>query len=586
MTSAYLQGKGESCSIPRRRTLVWSLLVAGLLTPYARAAAPAVEYLFPCGGRQGTTVTVRAGTKADAKLEPWPAKAWSDCPGLELTPAEENGTFRVKIPADAPPGPHLVRVYNDEGASTPRVFTVGRHRADIEKEPNDGAAKAQAIEELPAVIDGRLEKPGDADSYSFQAEAGRWIVAELECRRLGAPADPALHLLGPDGSQVAFTHDTFGFDPLVAFQATRSGRYVLQVVAFAHPPAADVRFAGSASTVYRLSVTTGPYARSAFPACVVRSGKTQLRLTGWNFPSPDDHTMTVEFDPSGALRRDRQAILALPALHNLLRLPLVDVPLIEEAEPNNAAEGAQRVEGSVAVAGRIDPAGDVDRFSFAAKKGERLNLMVRSDSLNFPLDALLTIAGADGKEVQRSDDPPGSREAPGAGDPRIEWTAPADGTYVASLSDLNRAGGADYLYHLEITRPTPDFTATLETHAAKVEPGKTVEVKITVTRQNGHAAPLSVVATGLPEGVTATSADVPQKGGPVTLTLSAAPTAKPGGQPFRIAVLSPDEDKPAARFATFTLGEGELVKSADTAWLTVGQPASTTQPATRSANTK
>ena len=59
--------------------------------------------------------------------------------------------------------------------------------------------------------------------------------------------------------------------------------------------------AGSASTVYRLSVTTGPYARGAFPACVPRTGKTQLRLTGWNFPSPDEHEMSVGVDPSGAL---------------------------------------------------------------------------------------------------------------------------------------------------------------------------------------------------------------------------------------------------------------------------------------------
>jgi hypothetical protein len=113
----------------------------------------------------------------------------------------------------------------------------------------------------------------------------------------------------------------------------------------------------------------------------------------------------------------------------------------------------------------------------------------------------------------------------------------------------------------------------------KVDPGKSAELKVAVARQNGHAAPLALVVTGLPEGVTATSPEVPAKGGPVTLTLSAAATAKPGGQPVRMSVVAPDEEQPAVRFATFALGEGQAVQRADAVWLTVGKPAPTTAPA-------
>jgi hypothetical protein len=560
-----------------RRPLAWSWVCAVLLTPPARAAVPAVEYFFPGGGRQGTTVTISAGTKADAKFEPWPAKAWSDCPGLEITPGDENGTFRVKIPPDAPPGPHLVRVYNDEGASVPRVFFVGRHRSDLEKEPNDSFATAQTVEELPAVVDGRLEKTGDADSYAIQAEAGRWIVAELECRRLNSPADPALHLLGPDGTEVAFNHDTFGLDPLIAFRAPRTGRYVLQVVGFAHPPAADVRFAGSKATVYRLSVTTGPYARCAFPACAPRGKATTLRLRGWNFPSPEADAMSLEFDPAAALRRDGEAILAPPTLHNLLRVPLFDADLTPVAEAAGSGDAPQPVEAPAAVAGRIDPAGDVDRFAFAAKRGERFNLAVMSASIGFPLDGVLTVEGPDGKQLARADDERGIDFA--ARDARLEWAAPADGTYVATLSDLNGFGGPGYVYHLQIERPRPDFTATTEAHSLKLDPGKSAEVRVAVARQNGHAAALSVLVTGLPEGVTSTTAEVPAKGGAVSVTLSAAASAKPGGSPIRVSVVSPDEDRPVVKHATFALGEGQPVQRADAVWLTVGKPGPTTAPA-------
>ena len=91
-----------------------ALLFAAIAPHPARAAAPAIEYLFPAGGQQGTTVTVAVGGKPDAKdakIDPWPAKVWSDCPGLEFKPAEANGTFaavdRQGLPARPAPRPRL-----------------------------------------------------------------------------------------------------------------------------------------------------------------------------------------------------------------------------------------------------------------------------------------------------------------------------------------------------------------------------------------------------------------------------------------------------------------------------------------------
>jgi hypothetical protein len=103
-------------------------------------------------------------------------------------------------------------------------------------------------------------------------------------------------------------------------------------------------------------------------------------------------------------------------------------------------------------------------------------------------------------------------------------------------------------------------------------------VKVAVARQNGHAAPLSVLVTGLPEGVTSTTAEVPAKGGAVTVTLSAAASAKPGGSPIRVSVVSPDEYRPVVKHATFALGEAQPVQRADSVWLTIGKPLATTAP--------
>jgi hypothetical protein len=137
------------------------------------------------------------------------------------------------------------------------------------------------------------------------------------------------------------------------------------------------------------------------------------------------------------------------------------------------------------------------------------------------------------------------------------------------------------VYHFDVAGAFPDFSATLEAHSLKVAAGASAELKVAVSRANGYAAPLAVLVTGLPEGVTATSSQVPPKGGPVTVTLSAAATAKPGGWPVRIAAVSPDEDQPAARYATFALDEGQPVRRADSVWLTVSPPAPTTAPTTQ-----
>ena len=76
---------------------------------------------------------------------------------------------------------------------------------------------------------------------------------------------------------------------------------------------------------------------------------------------------------------------------------------------------------------------------------------------------------------------------------------------------------------------------------------------MTGARQGGYAVPLAVVVTGLPDGVTASSPAVPAAGGAVTVTITAAPTAKPANVALRVLVVSTDEDHPAARAATVAL---------------------------------
>ncbi|MBM3838680.1 MAG: hypothetical protein FJ398_12095 [Verrucomicrobia bacterium] len=527
------------------------------------AEVPTVNYVFPAGGKQGSTVEITVG----GKLDPWPLSVCGDSPGLTFKTNEAKGKFTLEISTNAPIGPHLIRFYNAEGASATRCFVVGHLDEQLEKEPNDSPDKAQALEKLPIVLNGRLDKTDDSDSFAVRLEKGQWLVAWVDAYSLDSPVDPILQLRDRAGTKVAFNHDDRSLDPLLAYQAKETGMFVLQLAGFAYPPRAEVRLTGGEGAVYRLTVSSGPVARYAFPPRVVRGSKTSVRLFGWNLGQTGE-ALACEIDASAVNKHAIDFFPALPALENRPRIRIGALPEQLEIEPNNTTDLAQPLPCPAAISGRIDPPGDEDRFALTAKKGDKFLFRLESAQFGFPLDGVLRITDQSGKELSRSDD------AGRSADPELHWTAPADGTFVIAVSDLIQRGGSDFVYHLEINEPKPSFNAVVEGNAFRLEPGKSVEVKATVSRLHGFAANLLVVADGLPDGVTSTTATVSSKG-EATLKLSATDDAKPANQPFRVLAIAPDLDPPAIRTAAANLkgqntAAGDLlINQTEKLWVTV-----------------
>ena len=545
---------------PRRRAPAAAAASALILSvPLARAAPPVAEYFHPAGGRAGTTVAVTVG----GKFERWPVQAWASHAGIKVEPAAEKGKLNVTIDNAVPAGPHLLRLHDAEGPSAVRVFVVGTAREAAEAEPNDEAARAQAVEAgpgaAPVVVNGRLEKSGDVDSYAVKLDAGQWLTAALAGRRLGSPMGPLLHLCDPAGNPLAFAHDGLGLDPLLVYRAQEAGTYVVRVAAFKHPPAADVKLAGEPEDVYRLTLGHTPPVRYAIPAGVRRGAKGTVRLFAWD----GGEVGTREVDATGATGES----IGLPADGCDLILPveLGDGPELSEAEA--ASQGAAPLAVPSAVTGRVGRAGEEDVYPFAAKKGDRVVLTLGAASLACPMDAVLRVEGEAGKPLASNDDARGT-----AGDARLDWVAPADGTYRVVVSDLFGNGGHEYVYRLALRGPSLEVVATVDADEYKLAAGKTVVVPVKVTRPEGVGGAMVVVATGLPPGVSGTAAEVPDKGGAVTLTLSAAPDAKPAAGPVRVTVVSADPSRPAAWAAASSLGREagqELVARTPAVWLTV-----------------
>lgn len=526
----------------------------------SRAAVPVPEFLFPAGGKLGTSLNVTVG----GKLEPLPAGVWTDHAGLVFKATTNSGVFSAIIGADVPPGPHLVRFYNADGAAEPRIFVVGTREEIMEVEPNDDFRKAQRLDKSTVVINGRLEKAGDVDSFAITVEQGKWIVAAVDSYGLGSSVDPVLQLLDERGVRVAFNHDTHNLDALIAWPVPRTGTYVVQVLGFAHPPASDVSAKGNAAYVYRLTVTTGPFARTAFPAGVKRGTKSPVTLQGWNL---DKATATQTVDATLAPPADQLLFRPAAPTGDLLWLALSDANDVTEVEPNDTPTNAQPVAFPATLNGRIGRPGDVDRFAFTAKKNERFNFRVRAAELHSPLAARLRVEDTNGVSLVQQEGGDGS-------DPKLGWNAPADGTFVVAISDMYGNGSPEHFYRIEHVAPPPHFTATIPAHAFFVENGKTNEIKVTVTRNEGFKEKLVLSVKGLPDGVTAKIPEISDKGGEVKLELLASAEAKAASVPIEIILSAPEVRPPLSRAASFSLRGTDtrgdkLINDGRVAWLTV-----------------
>lgn len=124
-----------------------------------------------------------------------------------------------------------------KNALSPALLLHAPYPVTKEQEPNDAIGKAQPLN-LPTVLCGRFDKPGDADWYSFRLKARETIELSLYCERMDMPGDPFLLITDAQGKELA-SLDDFGInfnalaqfhrDPVGTFTAPAEGSYRLLV---------------------------------------------------------------------------------------------------------------------------------------------------------------------------------------------------------------------------------------------------------------------------------------------------------------------------------------------------------------------
>ena len=137
---------------------------------------------------------------------------------------------------------------------------------------------------------------------------------------------------------------------------------------------------------------------------------------------------------------------------NPILLDLDDLPEMTESEPNNQPAQANKATLPAMLNGRIEAPGDVDWWSFTAHKGESLRLGLRAQQLGSPLQGVLTVCDAQGKELTHEE------AAAGQLDPVMTFTPPADGLYCVRVADrFPTRGGPEFAYRLRIAPATVGF---------------------------------------------------------------------------------------------------------------------------------
>ena len=544
------------CWIVSRRALLLSACLIGyslVRAAVSNAAPPELKHFYPAGAAVGQSLTVTAG----GSFSGWPVQAWIDQPGLHVDATEKKGELEVRVAEDAQAGMYWIRLHNGEGASSLQPFIVGVLPEATEEEPND-TYQAEKIYALPKTINGRLEKREDVDTFAVELQQGKTLVAAVDAHHLlRSPMDAVLQVCGPEGFVLEQNDDSRGIDPQLTFLVPRDGTYVVRVFAFPETPTSSISFAGDADFIYRLTLTTGPYADHSLPLAVQRGVETPVQLAGWNLDG-ESHSINVE-PVEGA----ETSFVALDGIASHLEVSIQDHPVISVITTGD--DPVTEIPVPVTVSGRLATEGAVARYRFKASPEKTLHMRLAADSLGYLLDGVLTIHDENGKQLVQVDDADRRR------DPEITFKPPQAGWFELRVSDLYASGGLRHVYRLTIAEEQPGFELNLSKDAVAVAAGASVGIPLEVERIGGFDQPIEIRAVELPAGVQLEELIVPAQTGnekkkgkdeTVQLKLVTAPDAQSG--PLRF--IGKSASHPAVP-VSFSLANGDRRHTA--AWLTV-----------------
>jgi hypothetical protein len=175
-------------------------------------------------------------------------------------------------------------------------------------------------------------------------------------------------------------------------------------------------------------------------------------------------------------------------------------------------------------------------FRFEGHAGEQIVAEVLARRLNSPLDSVLKLTDAAGKQLAFNDD----YEDKGEGletshaDSYLTATLPADGVFFVYVGDTQHQGGSDYAYRLRISEPRPGFALRVVPSSLNVRAGMSMPVTVYALRRDGFTNAINLDLKGAPPGFALNGARVPENQDKAQFTLKAP--AQPIKEPVALSL--------------------------------------------------
>ncbi|MBP7935463.1 MAG: hypothetical protein KA354_12530 [Phycisphaerae bacterium] len=513
--------------------------------------------------QKSRSATRPAWTDEDEKAVAELRKKLANPPNRQANPAiAETVLVEVTVGAGAEPGERELRLEAQGGLTNPIVFCVGQlpEFSEPEEKPNreppggrtpksgnplnprrglkaERDAPGLNPEEemtvtLPAVVNGQI-MPGDVDRFRFRARKGTRLVAAVAARDLipyladGVPGwfQATLAIHDAAGQELGYEDDyRFHPDPVLLFQVPRDGEYVVEIK--------DSIYRGREDFVYRITLGEFPFVTSVFPLGGREHSPISAELTGWNLPG-EKKTMDIEGQEAGV---GALSVKRGPLVSNRVLFAVDSLPECLENEPNDRPDAAQSVKLPIIVNGRIDSRGDQDVFRFEGRSGQEVVAEVCARRLGSPLDAILRVTDAAGKQLAVNDD----HEDKSTGlnthhaDSWLRITLPVDGTYDVQLADTQDKGGPEHAYRLRISAPRPDFELRGVPSSLNVRGGASAALTVYALRKDGFSGEIELALKDGPTGFKLSGGRVPANQDQVRITLTVPPMRLEG--PVRLVL--------------------------------------------------
>jgi hypothetical protein len=513
-------------------------LLALAADPTARAnplpGSPTVGVVLPRGGQRGSEMEIvfHGDRLADA------AEVMFIDPGITVVSLEAKDekqvAAKIQIAADAALGEHRLRLRTRTGISELRTFWVGPFPTVQEKEPNNDQEHAQPIDRN-VTVEGVVTSE-DVDLFAIDMKAGERLTAEVEGLRLGEVLfDPFVAILDARRFELASCDDCalLKQDPVASCVVPADGRYFVLI--------RETSYRGGDRSRYRMHVGTFPRPTVAAPAGAKPGSDVELKLLG---DVKGDLVQKVHLAPDAPadswIVPEQDGISAPSGV----ALRVVNAEPVPEVGPNDdfaQATAAGRAP-PVAFDGVIERPGDVDVVKFSAKANAALNVRLHGRSVRSPLDPVISIHAADGKQLDQSDDTIGL-------DSYLRFVPPADGDFFVRISDHLGAGGPLYVWRLVVTPITaslaldvPRFGRDSQARQTLAIPRGNRSALVVHCGRNNFAGDVKLAAEGLPDGVKGTAVPMGKSVDTTLLLFEAAADAPLAG---RFADLVGQFDPPA-----------------------------------------